>query len=120
MRLFLALILIAPLSTAQDLQSLQGLWGTPKQCAGALITETGTKRAAPFDIRQDWLGHGDVWCRLNWISVQLSENGVMAFANAVCSEDMERDYKIGFELSDETLTISWNFEFQNGPIRRCL
>jgi len=70
--------------------------------------------------RQDWLGHGDVWCRLIWTSVQSAENGVMAFANAVCSEDTERDYQIRFEVSGDALTIVWNFEFQNGPLKRCV
>jgi len=114
------LLLFAPLVIAQDVQPLVGLWGTDKQCAGELITPKGTKHAAPFDLRPDWLGHGEVWCRLNWWSVdQLNEGGMTALAQAVCGEDIERDYKIRFNLRDDTLTIVWDWEFQNGPLKRC-
>lgn len=120
MRLLLVLVFIAPPVFAKDIQPLVGLWGTEAQCAGELITPKGTKHATPFDIRPDWLGNGDVWCRLNWTSVQTKATGTLAIAGAICGEDTERDYRITFRLVDDALTITWNLTFHNGPMKRCL
>jgi len=122
MRTLLALSLVIPSVFAQETNThpLQGLWGSEAQCSRALITPKGTKHAAPFDIRPDWLGHGDVWCRLNWTTVQSTETGTTAFANAICGEDTERNYQIGFNLDGDELTIAWNWTFQNGPMNRCM
>jgi len=119
MRTLFALILVAPLAIADDLKSVHGLWGTEAQCSRSLITPKGTKHAAPFDVRPNWLVHGEVWCRLNWASIQSTENGTIANAHAICGEDMERDYQIRFVLTGDTLTVVWNLEFQNGPMKRC-
>lgn len=120
MRLLLVLVFIAPQVFAQEIRPIVGVWGTDAQCAGALITPKGTKRAAPFEIHPDWLENGDVWCRLNWTSVQTRASDTRAIAEAVCGEDMERDYQITFRLIDDALTIVWDWTFQNGPMRRCL
>ena len=45
-------------------EPLLGVWGTAKHCLRELLTETGTKRANPFQITDGWMQHGDVWCRL--------------------------------------------------------
>ena len=119
MRLLLALVFIAPPVIAQEIQPLVGLWGTEAQCTGALITPKGTKRATPFDVRPDWLGKGDVWCRLNWTTVQTTATDTVAIAQAVCGEDAVRDYRLTFRLVDDALTINWDLFFQNGPIKRC-
>jgi len=121
LRVLFVLFCFAPQVCAEDVQPLLGLWGTETQCEGSLITPKGTKRATPFDVRPDWLGNGDVWCRLNWWSVYpLESNSMTATAIAVCGEDIERDYKIRFNLDGETLTIIWDLELQNGPLMRCI
>jgi len=120
MRLLLVLVLIAPMAFAQEIQPLIGKWGTDAQCSGSLITPKGTKRAAPFDVRTDWLEYGDVFCRLNWTSAQSTADGTRAIARAICGEDTQRDYLISFNLSGDTLTLVWDLVFQNGPMGRCL
>lgn len=104
---------------AADRTSLYGKWGTETQCSGALITPKGTKHAAPFDIRPDWLGHGDVWCRLNWGTESSTANGLFAVARAVCGEDTVRSYNIDFRLGGDELTLTWDRWHKTGPVRRC-
>jgi hypothetical protein len=99
---------------------LYGQWGTAAQCAGDLITPHGTRRAAPFEIRNDWLNHAEVWCRLNWISSVASTTGFFAVARGLCGEDDVRDYQIRFDFSIDQLTISWNELIVNGPLQRCI
>lgn len=106
-------------SLGADRQLLYGQWGTEAQCARTLITPRGTRRASPFDIRADWLGHGDVWCRLIWSSVVDRSDGLTAVALALCGEDAVRDYQLRFNLSNGALTLIWNLQHQNGPLMRC-
>ena len=104
---------------ASDLEQLLGVWGTEQQCARELLVPGGTKKAAPFEIQPDWLGNGDVWCRINWTAVKATENGVDAMAHGLCGEDNVRDYQIRVILSGEELQITWNFFHSNGPLFRC-
>ena len=115
----IGLLFISSDSNAEA-ESLFGKWGTEAQCEEKLIIPKGTKRASPFSIQQDWLGHGDVWCRLIWLSVQSSPNKTVGFANALCGEDNVRDYRIKFQLTAEKLSISWGIgSVTNGPLSRC-
>jgi len=111
----IGLFLTTP-AIAEDLQSLYGQWGTEKQCARALITPKGTKKAAPFDIQSDWLGHGDVWCRINWLSTDPTR---VVMAHALCGEDNVQGYRINFILDGSELTLVWNLQLRNGPLMRC-
>ena len=111
----IALFVTAPAFTA-DLDSLFGQWGTEQQCLQALITPKGTKRAAPFNIQADWLGHGDVWCRLNWLTTDPDQ---VAMAHALCGEDNVQGYRINFILKGSELTLVWNLQLRNGPLMRC-
>lgn len=104
---------------SSDQQQLYGEWGNESQCARALITPKGTKRFSPFEVRPDWLGHGDVWCRLTWTTVRKTQEGVYAVAGARCGEDTVRDYEIIFSLINDELSLTWNRGFQNGPLERC-
>lgn len=126
--LFLAGFIFLPfLSTSQlqatehapEQEQLFGKWGNESQCSRSLITPKGTKHFAPFEISTSWLGHGDVWCRLTWISADPNENGMVAFAHGLCGEDVNRDYRIKFNLVGEKLDIIWNTFHKNGPLTRC-
>lgn len=104
-----------------ETEALHGKWGTEAQCAEELIIPEGTKHASPFIIQRDWLHHGDVWCRLNWLSATASEQSTVALANAVCGEDSVRDYRIKFQLTGDMLSIGWGIgSGSNGPLMRCL
>ena len=117
--LFVLTIFTMP-AFAADRSLLYGKWGTEAQCNGALITPQGTKRAAPFDIRPDWLKHGDVWCYLNWGTVApTSGGGIFTVAQAQCGEDAVRGYNIKFRLDESELTLVWNLWIKNGPLMRC-
>lgn len=98
---------------------LYGEWGTEAQCARAPIVASGTKLSAPFNLQADWLGHGDVWCRLIWTSTLKRSSGLLAVADALCGEDAVYRYRIEFSLSSNELSIRWNQEFKNGPLSRC-
>jgi len=104
---------------ALDQEILYGEWGTDTQCSRALISPKGTKHATPFNIQPDWLGQGDVWCRLSWLTVTENSDGVVALAHAQCGEDSARDYRITFELIEDSLNIRWNLSLKNGPLLRC-
>ncbi len=73
----------------------------------------------PFDIRPDWISHGDIWCRLNWMNVGLTTDGVQAQTHAICGEDDARDYRIRFNLKGSELTLTWNLWHVNGPLTLC-
>jgi len=115
----LALAILTMPAFAADRASLYGNWGTEAQCTHALITPEGTKRAAPFDIRPDWLRHGDIWCRLHWGNLEQTTAGIFTVAQAQCGEDAVRAYTIKFRLNDSELTLIWNLWIKNGPLMRC-
>lgn len=118
-RTVLAGLLVSGLADASGPDVFYGKWGSDTQCTQALIVEGGTKRAAPFDIQPDWLGHGEVWCRLTWASVGQSESGAYAVVHALCGEDNVRDYQLRLSLALEQLWLVWNGQIENGPLRRC-
>ena len=105
--------------SAADPDLFYDVWGTEQQCSRQLLTPKGTKRAAPFDIRSEWLGHGDVWCHLSWGTVAPADDGLFAIAHALCGEDTARSYDIKFRLRDDQLTLVWNLWLRNGPLMRC-
>ncbi len=119
MKLLTALVLLLVSTGAAAQVELYGVWGSEAQCARQLIIPKGTKRAAPFEIHRDWLGHGEVWCRLIWSSVVPSAQGLVAVATGLCGEDAVRDYQLRFNLSGEALTVIWNWQHANGPLQRC-
>ena len=111
--------LFSTLVSASDRQKLFGEWGTDAQCAGTPIVPNGTKLAAPFIISDDWLGHGEVWCRLKWSGPPKTSEGLFTTAFAPCGEDVVRDYRINFRLIDNELTLNWGLGINNGPLKRC-
>lgn len=113
-----AVALAAPLYAA-DRSALFAQWGTEAQCSGAIIKPGGTVRASAFDIRPDWLGHRNVWCRLIWSGTVSTVDGLIATATGLCGEDAVRDYRLRFSLSGDELTIIWNHQHKNGPLSRC-
>lgn len=99
--------------------ALHGVWGTAKQCAGEPIKQGGTVRAAPFEIGEEWLRHGRLWCQLSWFPVEQRATGVFSGAFARCGEDAVRDYLLGMELVGDRLTLRWDVFRANGPLMRC-
>ena len=109
---------------AAEISRLDGIWGSPVQCARALLVEGGSKTAEPFEIRDGWLKHGQTWCALTWFPAQRhADGGFFAAARATCGEDSQRHYGLGFRLSvsgeHDTLTIIWDEALINGPLTRC-
>ncbi len=119
MRTILILFFLTTFAHAADRELLYGEWGTKDQCARELITPNGTKLAAPFEIKSDWLGHGDVWCRLNWSNATSESNGLFIAAHGQCGEDSVINYRINFRLRGDKLTLSWNQWHKVGPLMRC-
>lgn len=106
-----------PQASAQE--ALFGEWGTENQCARELITPKGTKLAEPFVISQDWIGHGNLWCRLTWLGSDAGQGPSVTFAQGQCGEDSVRGYQMKFQLEGEELSIIWNSFHKNGPLQRC-
>lgn len=119
-RVFFSLFLLNSMVLADDAQLVYGKWGNERQCTRALIIPGGTVYAAPFEIDRDWLRHGQLWCRLRWVSSSRSSTGVFAVALALCGEDEVRDYKITIELRDDELSLQWNEQITNRFLKRCL
>ena len=106
-------------SLANERTALYGTWGTEKQCSGAPIKQGGTVLSAPFVINQQWMQHGQLWCKLNWFPIEKRKNGIFTGARAQCGEDSIRSYSIGMELSGEELVLRWDFPHKNGPLKQC-
>jgi hypothetical protein len=122
--LIICLVLMGlPLSgSAQDMARLAGEWGTEAQCAGALILPGGTRRAASVRISAGWLQQGETWCALNWYRPQAQQHGFYVAAEAVCGEDSQRAWHLGFayrEGNAEHLMLFWDEDLVNGPLNRC-
>lgn len=116
-----AMLLCLTSAVSADPEVFFGKWGTDKQCAGDLIIPGGTRHAAPFEIGKEWLGHGDVWCRLFWINTGSSQQGTMPLPVrcALCGEDDVRDYRINFQLQDNLLSLIWNQHITNDRLKHC-
>lgn len=108
-----------PASAQSTPPDLIGLWGSEAQCAQAPLLDGGSVLAEPFDIREGWLRHGAVWCRLAWFPAQPRDGGLFASARAQCGEDSVRSYGIGFLLDGDSLTLIWDERLRNGPLSRC-
>jgi hypothetical protein len=122
MRIVLLFIFVTlpSLVLAAERDAFYGTWGTPKQCARAPIKSGGTLLAKPYEISSGWLRQGDFWCRLDWgRPIEKRENGLFTAANAQCGEDSVRGYFLRMKLSDEKLTLLWDFPVSNGPLNRC-
>ena len=108
---------------ADALDPIFGRWGSPAQCAGAIMVPGGSKRAEAIVISRDWLRQGAIWCRLIWFEPQQRDSGLYAGARAGCGEDAARFYWLGLSL-DQTppepmLTVIWDESLVNGPMARC-
>ncbi|MEM1420138.1 MAG: hypothetical protein AAF661_03225 [Pseudomonadota bacterium] len=111
--------ILAPPASADERELFYGTWGTPAQCARAPIKPGGTVLAEPFEIGEEWLRHGQIWCRLRWFPVEPRASGFFTGANAQCGEDAVRGYFLGMVLEDGDLTLRWDFPLSNGPLSRC-
>lgn len=119
MRLFLALTLMATPAAADDRSAFYGSWGTTAQCTGAPIQAGGTVVAAPFEIDDAFLKHGNIWCRLNWSPIERQDRALVTGALALCGEDSVQSYQLGLKLSDGVLSLRWGHLHRNRGLGRC-
>ena len=98
---------------------LQGTWGTASQCQEAVLVEGGTFRAKPFIIDEEWLQHGEIWCRLDWIASEARPDGAYASARARCGEDAVRTYVLRLLKKGDDLTLMWDENVVNEGLRSC-
>ena len=119
MKFFITALLFVSTTAIANSALFYGIWGSEAQCARTLIIPQGTKHWSPFEISADWLKHGEVWCRIDWVNVVPREEGAYAVAQALCGEDDNRNYRINFNLVGDELTLIWNNEFANSALRRC-
>jgi len=113
------LFLVSFTASAGEREALYGTWGTAKQCAREPIKEGGTVLSEPFVISDQWMRHGQLWCKLSWFPIDQRKNGIFTGARAQCGEDSVRSYSIGMELDGDELTIRWDFPYKNGPLLQC-
>lgn len=119
MRLAILFALLAFPVSADERQAFYGTWGTAKQCAGELIKPGGTVAAEPFEIRDEWLRQGRIWCRLDWFPIESREDGLFTGAYARCGEDAVRDYFLRIKRSGDQLTLHWDLLQSSGPLAQC-
>lgn len=112
---------ITPSPTLADgRESLFGTWGTAAQCARKPLKPGGTVLAEPFLINDEWLRHGQLWCRLRWFPIENRENELFTGAFAQCGEDSVRSYMLRMTLAtDNTLNLKWGLARSNGPLAIC-
>ena len=113
------LTLAAQSAQADERAEFYGVWGTAKQCAGEPIKPGGTALAAPFEIGEEWLRQGQLWCQLSWFPIETRSASVFTGAYARCGEDAARAYLLGMDLRGDKLTLRWNVFRSNGPLTRC-
>jgi len=118
-RFALILALLPGAGFADGHSALFGVWGTEAQCAGALLIPGGTVHAAPVEITEGWLIHGDIWCALTWFPAQTRANGAFVSTQAVCGEDSQRSYRLDMDLDGNDLTLIWDEALVNGPMGTC-
>lgn len=107
-----------PAAAEAEREVFYGSWGSADQCARTLIQETGTVSYEPFIVGPDWLQHGRVYCRLSWLPIEARPDGLFTAALAQCGEDAVRDYLLTMTLSDDGMTLRWEFPVF-GPLSRC-
>ena len=119
MRVALLIALLSVPGFADERSQFYGTWGTEQQCARAPIKQGGTVLAAPFEIDERWLKHGDFWCELKWFPVEPRDRGIFTGAMAQCGEDTVKGYRLRMVLSEGKLMLRWGLEHANGPLARC-
>jgi len=116
---FITLFMISFSVAADERAALYGTWGTEKQCARAPVVPGSLVESEPFTINSQWLKRGVIWCKLAWFSIEKREDGFFTGANALCGEDIPRRYLLSMTLSNEELTILWDFPNKHGPLKMC-
>lgn len=117
--LLLALMILPVAAAADERDVLYGSWGTAQQCAREPLRPGLTVRAEPIEIGAQWLKQGPIWCKLDWFPLEERDDGVFTGAYAHCGEDSVQQYFLRMNLSEESLTIRWDFLVSNGPLARC-
>ncbi len=113
------LLFALPAQASDWRQEFIGTWGTSEQCSGALIKEGGTVRYKPFEIGEQWLRHGQLWCRIEWGPLERREDELFTGVTAKCGEDAVQGYFLSMKKRDEKLILRWNLTWSNGSLQRC-
>lgn len=120
MRYLFCFFLLSFPANAEDWRTaFYGKWGTPAQCAGELIKPGGSVKFEPFEIDDQWIKHGQLWCQIEWGPLERRENELFTAVSAKCGEDAVYGYLLGMKQSEETLMLRWTLTWSNGPLQRC-
>jgi len=98
---------------------LIGTWGTSQQCAEARAGNAEAQRLFPYEVSDDWIRQGPIYCYTDWRQQYRSGQTIEAQAFAQCGEDTLREYRIALILSDKALRIHWSPDFATPALRRC-
>ena len=96
-----------------------GVWGTPAQCAAHRAGRFDNPSRYPYEISDEWIGQGDLYCYLRWLGEDSAGAGLTVYADAQCGEDTLRDYRLLLRLRQQRLRITWSPDFTTGELRRC-
>ena len=110
---------LQPEAGAAAPESLFGTWGSPAQCAAHRAGEFDNPALYPYEISQDWIRQGLVYCYMRWRNKSDGTYGLQAMAEAQCGEDTIRDYRLVLELREETLRIHWSADFSTASLQLC-
>ena len=118
--ILIALLMLPVSATAGDGHTVfYGTWGTAKQCNREPVKPGGSFLSEPYEIGDEWLRQGQLWCLLSWGPIEKRPDGYFSGAHARCGEDTVRQYFLGMKLSGDALTLRWGFPATSGPLRKC-
>lgn len=99
--------------------SLLGTWGTGTQCDAHRAGDTSSPSLLPYEITQEWIRQGFIYCYLSWNGHEKGNDAVTAYARAQCGEDNLRDYRLRLRHSAGRLQIRWSEDFTTAKLQHC-
>ena len=106
-------------SPAEAPASLLGTWGTAIQYDAHRAGDTSSPSLLPYEITQQWIRQGFIYCYLSWVGQELHDDTVSAHAWAQCGEDNLRDYRLRLQRKAGYLQIRWSDDFITASLEAC-
>ena len=99
--------------------SILGTWGTQAQCAAHRRGETDDMRLLPYEIGDQWLKHGFLYCWMGWRAHRQEPDGSTTIVLARCGEDAVRFFQLVIRHTGPTLRMRWSKDYETPALERC-
>ena len=100
-------------------EALLGVWGTAAQCKAHRAGKTDDMRLLPYDIGDQWLRHGFLYCWMGWQQVVPGTHGRSTIVLARCGEDAVRFYRLIIWQQEDKLFMRWSKDYETPALERC-